>query len=74
MSTRFICSSNPYIYWFIAKLTQIEFKKYKLNSIIDLIRVNNEDKRLFSLKLIYLYFIIYVFIGTLLFVNFLPFT
>lgn len=77
VSTRFICSSNPINYWYVAKLMDNskrnfsnEFGLKKLLKFCSCI-YNDRDR---LLKLILLYFLFYTVFGTLAFVNFYPFT
>lgn len=80
VSTRFIFSSNPLIYWYLAYLLNNEYlkqlkkQKYKaLGSFLcDLIQLKQISSR--WVKFLIIYFISYTFFGTLLFVNFYPFT
>ncbi|CAF0863187.1 unnamed protein product [Brachionus calyciflorus] len=70
VSTRFICSSNPLIYWWIASRLSDKLKNKDLSLQLLWSKIIFDKK----LKLIFYYFLTYSIIGTLLFSNFLPFT
>jgi hypothetical protein len=89
VSTRFICSSNPFIFWFAGYCLTNEYKKtikadrkredLECINVFDLIKFilfklfKNQFNDKF-LKFIFVYFISYSILGTLLFSNFYPFT
>jgi len=84
VSTRFIFSSNPLIYWYLASLLNADFIKHvkqkRLSNVntfmCDLFCgfIRLKDSSQLTVKLAVAYFLLYTVIGTLMFVNFLPFT
>ncbi|XP_074659807.1 GPI alpha-1,6-mannosyltransferase 2-like [Tubulanus polymorphus] len=78
--TRFLFSSCPVLYWYIARVTRSpptrktseKNKETQLKGIIQ--QITHWNKNNFKTKLIFIYAIIYITIGTALHVNFLPWT
>lgn len=79
VSTRFLLSSSPLIYWYGAEIiySDKEIKLNKKNSLIKLIKIifdfrdNNQD---IKTKLFTIWFLLYFIVGIVMFCNFLPWT
>ena len=85
--TRLICSSCPVVYWYAATvsaseddLTPSDRNKYDVfnnensqasQSSVDILDWENKG---YNSRLIYVYFMLYLFVGTAAFSNFLPWT